>query len=230
MRPPRAAPGWTRLPPPSCDVPAPDAAKHEDRVRDFLHQNSPGLAKLYDAARIARHYSTLPGIGLLISHLVREIGNGLANVVLGQASKTNPMDEVSKAWSDVQKTLPKLAAAVENLPEREEFWKATNAIGESVQAHKSANKGARKRAAELFAELAGLHPSTDDPSSNAWHENVDGAVPLSHFQAQHGNLPEAAQGLARFTKLEDHLRSLSADAVEGADQVDDLLGEIQRGD
>ena len=219
------------MPDPTCAVPAPNAARNEDKIREFLHQKAPGLALLYDAARIARHYAALPGIGLILAHLVREIHNGLVNVVLGQASKTQPQD-VLKAigvdWSTVAKSLSTLAPALGDSPERQLFEKAAAAINKAFREYMGADQGARKRAALMFEALTGLPGEAEDPTPGAWSDNAKAAVGIAHFQASTGTLPLSNASIAQLETLEIHLNGLRAGAAEGLDLVEQLVEELQR--
>lgn len=128
----------------------------------------------------------------------------------------------------MEKTLGTGVGALPDSPEKKPFELARAAITEAVERYRSSDEGARRRAALLFSAITGLAPVAGDPTPTAWFENVGGAHKDAHFQAKRGFLPEAAAGLDRLEKLEQHLKALSAGTTEGLDEVEALLEEIGR--
>jgi hypothetical protein len=73
------------------------------RIKDWLAQESPSLSQLYEGAVRILFELRLPGYQALVSHAVREIGNGLEFILFGVRSRprldyTGRLDQLYNRW------------------------------------------------------------------------------------------------------------------------------------
>lgn len=203
------------------------------RLRDWLHENAPRLDPPYQAAVRLLHLPEFPARRYLVSHLVREIANGLPAVVTGRRVRkrfdsTKALDELAQSWlaefpDSPTFTEPERPAA----PSSAVSTSLVEQVSKLVRDHKGVEQTNRDKTALLIDALRPgtleLRPAIE-PVIRDWAKVVAWFVNRTHVPR--GDAPpqaDEAELQRQFRHFEDGLRGITQGHFQVVREIDSIL-------
>lgn len=202
------------------------------RLREWLDENAPKLAAPYEAAVRLLHEPAFPARWHLLSHLVREIANGLPEVVTGRRFErfdtTKALDHLAEAWEkgyrdDSSYAEPETALA-SSVPIPAPLVRQ---VAQLVTDHQRPRRTKRDKTAQLIDALRPgsleLRPALE-PILDAWAKTVDWFFKPVHVRRDDAREEQdEAELQRRFRHFEDGLRGITAGHFSVVREIDAIL-------
>jgi hypothetical protein len=201
------------------------------RLRAWLAENAPRLAPLYEASVRLLSSPEFPGRTHLLSHLVREIGNGLPQAITGRQVKrldqTKALDTLAKRWRE---EFPVRLSSTDSPDRHTELGGVLFAMIDGlVRDHEEVTLKNRDKAALLFDAL---RPGTKElgqalePVLRDWMKVIRWFQGHTHVPRDHSDeqTPAPEAELERqFRHFEDGLRGITEGFFGVLRVIDDIL-------
>lgn len=202
------------------------------RLRDWFHENAPRLEAPYEAAVRLLHMPDFPARGHLLSHLVREIANGLPEAVTGCRVKrfdsTKALDSLAESWLGEFRPVPSFTESRTLMPLSIAVpARLVEQVSKLVRDHRSVEQTNRDKAALL---IDALRPGTLElraalePVIREWGEVVRWFQRQTHLprSGESEDLDEA-ELQRQFRHFEDGLRGITVGHFQVVREIDSII-------
>lgn len=208
-------------------------------LRDrLLSCNAPHLAEAYEGAVRLLAQPDFPARRNLLSHLVRDIANGLPEVVTGDKilrfDTTKALDELATAWHrDMPEPSPFVVTDESPSPTVSVSSALVTQVSSLVRDHE---RVALKRRDQFALLMDALRPGSQalrpalEPVIREWVDEVRWFQGHAHVPRKPTTPPDNAELERRFRHFEDGLRGILAGHFEVTKEIDAILDASPPGD
>jgi hypothetical protein len=213
--------------------PEPDPWTQERlRLRDWFHENAPRLEAPYEAAVRLLHMPEFPARRHLLSHLVREIANGLPEAVKGcrvrRFDSTKALDSLAESWLREFQHVPSFTEPETLTPPSIAVpARLAQEVSELVRDHRSVEQTNRDKTALL---IEALRPGTQElraalePVIREWGKVVRWFQRRTHLPRTGESAdPDEAELQRQFRHFEDGLCGITEGHFQVVREIDSIV-------